>query len=163
MNCQTCGERPASVHLTQIVNNQVTTQHLCDRCAEEKGVETSSTVAKFPLSDFLASMGSGSKVDDPETQSAVKCGSCGSTIQDFRETGRLGCPGCYDAFRGHLKDLLRRLHGATRHVGSPYFGQTEEDSSVPSIFDLRQQLDRAVEREDFELAARLRDQIRGLE
>ena len=60
MQCDNCHDRPAAIHLTQIVNNSVTTLHLCEQCAAEKGVQTHASVEKkFPLSDFLASMGKG--------------------------------------------------------------------------------------------------------
>ena len=100
MKCDTCGERPASIHLTQIVNNDVTTVHLCEECAAEKGVKTDANVAKFPLSDFLASMGKGSAGLLPSRPSGAACPACGGTLQDFRDSGRLGCPTCYHTRAG---------------------------------------------------------------
>ncbi len=165
MQCDHCGERPAAIHLTQIVNNSVTTLHLCEACAAEKGVQTGATVAKFPLSDFLASMGKGAAGQLPAVTDDNPCGFCGATLKDFRETGRLGCPHCYASFEPHLRDLLRRLHGSSQHVGEVYLAPDalpvpqEEDR----LGDLRDQLRRAVEAENFELAAELRDRIRVLD
>lgn len=164
MQCDRCGERPASVHLTQIVNNDVTTVHLCDPCAAEKGVEPNASVAKFPLSDFLASMGKAGASDLPVGDDSVRCDSCEGTLKDFRETGRLGCPNCYAAFGHHLRDLLRRLHGSSHHVGEQYAGGGSTASHAAStIGSLRDQLRRAVESENFELAAELRDKIQVME
>ncbi len=164
MQCDECKERPAAIHLTQIVNDSVTTVHLCEQCAAEKGVQTAATVAKFPLSDFLASMGkgvSGQLLIDDDT---AECDYCGGTLHDFRESGRLGCPECYRKFSRHLRALLRRLHGASQHVGEKYVAvKAETEGGVASIGELRDQLRRAVESENFELAAELRDRIRVME
>lgn len=165
MQCDHCGERPAAIHLTQIVNNSVTTLHLCEVCAAEKGVQTGATVAKFPLSDFLASMGKGAAGKLPAVADETPCAFCGATLKDFRETGRLGCPHCYASFEPHLRDLLRRLHGSSQHVGEVYLPPhaAREEPAPDRLGDLRDQLRRAVEAENFELAAELRDRIRVLD
>ena len=164
MQCDRCSERPASVHLTQIVNNSVTTVHLCDQCAAGKGVQTSASVAKFPLSDFLASMGKGGGGEVTVGDDAALCDFCQGTLSDFRETGRLGCPHCYESFGQHLRDLLRRLHGSNQHVGEQYeSAQSTPQRPESKIGTLRDQLRKAVEVENFELAAELRDKIRVIE
>ncbi len=163
MQCDQCGERPAAIHLTQIVNDDVTTVHLCEQCAAEKGVQTGATVAKFPLSDFLASMGKGASTQLPIGDDTAECQSCGGTLQDFRDSGRLGCPQCYRTFVSHLRDLLRRLHGSSQHVGELYTASHSAVDAAPTVTELRAQLRRAVETENFELAADLRDRIRVIE
>jgi protein arginine kinase activator len=164
MQCDHCGERPAAIHLTQIVNNSVTQVHLCEVCAAEKGVHTSASIAKFPLSDFLASLGKGTTKTEAGPEAATPCNFCGATLADFRETGRLGCPHCYATFETHLRDLLRRLHGSSQHVGEVYLPPgTRAQEATRTLVDLRDQLRRAVEAENFELAAELRDRIRVLE
>jgi protein arginine kinase activator len=164
MQCDNCHERTAAIHLTQIVNNSVTTLHLCEHCAAEKGVQTNATVAKFPLSDFLASMRKGAAGALPPGGESEKCTFCGGTLQDFRDTGRLGCPHCYETFEHHLRSLLRRLHGSSQHVGEVYLAPLAAASdSHRMLLDLREQLRRAVDSENFELAAELRDRIRVLE
>jgi protein arginine kinase activator len=166
MDCDQCHEREAVIHLTQIVNEQVTTLHLCERCAAEKGVESTGSVAKSPLGTFLAAMGKG--LPEPTTLAAPgdrnACARCGATLQDFRETGRLGCAECYRSFEGPLRDLLRRLHGSTVHVGERYAqrGATPEDPQRREA-ELREQLRLAIETENFELAAELRDRLRVAE
>jgi protein arginine kinase activator len=168
--CEHCGERPAAIHLTTIVDNEVTEQHLCEICAAEKGVQTEATVAKFPLGDFLASMGKGAAAQLPADRDTGVCESCGATLQDFRDSGRLGCPHCYVTFETHLRTLLRRIHGASRHVGQAYVAPAVAGAAVPvpaeappALAELREALRRAVEAENFEQAARLRDEIRDLE
>lgn len=165
MQCDNCGERPAAIHLTQIVNNSVTTLHLCDQCAAAKGVQTGASVAKFPLSDFLASMGKGAAGTLPAVADSNPCAFCGATLKDFRETGRLGCPHCYASFEPHLRDLLRRLHGSSQHVGEIYLspGRSRTADAALRLNELKDQLRRAVDAENFELAAELRDRIRVLD
>jgi protein arginine kinase activator len=168
MRCEHCHEREAIIHLTQIQNAQVTTLHLCEPCAAEKGVETGAPSGKVPLQDFLATLGKGGG-GPAEAGTDVPCPACGATLQDFRQAGRLGCAECYTAFEGPLRDLLRRLHGSALHAGEAY---AVEPAAAPAhapavpagaLGDLRERLRHAIETEDFELAAELRDRIRVLE
>lgn len=164
MQCDNCQQREAQIHLTQIVDNAVTTVHLCEQCASEKGVQTGASVAKFPLSDFLATLGKGGTTALPAGADTTACDFCGGTLKDFRDTGRLGCPHCYETFAPHLRDLLRRIHGSSQHVGEVYLSPTAPaDDARRQVHELQENLRRAVETENFELAAQLRDQIRGLE
>jgi protein arginine kinase activator len=163
MSCDQCREREAVIHLTQIVNEQVTTLHLCEKCAAEKGVESPGSAVKTPLGSFLAAMGKAPE-QLPAPRSGDTCNRCGGTFQDFRETGRLGCSECYRAFESPLRDLLRRLHGSTHHLGERYAEREPAVAlEVPQAAELREQLRLAVETENFELAAELRDRLRVLE
>jgi protein arginine kinase activator len=164
MSCDQCHEREAVIHLTQIVNEQVTTLHLCERCAAEKGVESPGGVAKTPLGSFLAAMGKGLPETVPVARAGETCSRCGASLQDFRESGRLGCPECYHSFEAPLRDLLRRLHGSTHHVGERYAERDGSDTNGrQTTAELREQLRLAVETENFELAAELRDRLRVME
>lgn len=165
MNCDNCGSEDAVVHLTQIVNDQMSTYHLCEKCAAAKGLETSGVQSKFPLTDFLAQMGDEAEHEEEESgQQEDACGFCGLTFADFRETGRLGCPHCWSTFEPQLRNLLRRIHGATSHVGKVYLPPDPSASERQRRLEgLRRKLERAVETENFERAAELRDQIRDLE
>jgi protein arginine kinase activator len=166
MSCEQCHEREAVIHLTQIVNEQVTTLHLCERCAAEKGVESPGSTPKTPLGTFLAAMGQELPEQTPTPRSSENCPRCGGSLQDFRESGRLGCSDCYRTFEVPLRDLLRRLHGSTHHMGERY-ADREAAAPVPTprghAAELREQLRLAVETENFELAAELRDRLRVLE
>lgn len=161
MKCEDCGEREAQIHLTQIVDNSVSTVHLCDQCAVAKGVQTGFGTSS-PLNDFVASIGQSIAPLVPAGEDA-ECAGCHSTLGKFRESGKLGCPQCYDTFAAHLKDLLRRLHGSSQHAGKYYFG-LDSDADIPRrAAELRKQLERAIASENFELAAELRDQLQVLE
>lgn len=160
--CDNCGSTEAVVHLTQIVNNQMSTHRLCEKCAAEKGLEATPEPVNFPLTDFLAQMGSDSMSSGPASSEA--CPFCGLTFADFRETGRLGCPQCYETYSVHLQKLLRRVHGGTQHVGKVYLPPDPTSSDRERRLDaLKRRLQRAVDSEDFERAAELRDEIRSLE
>lgn len=164
MSCDQCHEREAVIHLTQIVNEQVTTLHLCERCAAEKGVESPAAAAKTPLGTFLGAMGKGLPESTPTPKSTDICPRCGGSLQDFRESGRLGCPQCWQVFEPALRDLLRRLHGSTHHLGERYAeGEPPRAGERVRVAELREQLRLAVETENFELAAELRDRLRVTE
>ena len=163
MVCDSCKEREAVINLTQVEHDTKVTLHLCEQCAQQKGVETGGAILKSPLGGFITAMGKGAAVL-PAAADGLRCGECGGTLRDFRETGRLGCAHCYQAFEPHLRDLLRRLHGSSQHVGERYDIPGERDADPRRrLLDLRDQLRRAVENENFELAAELRDRIRVLE
>jgi protein arginine kinase activator len=168
MTCDECKEREAVVHLTQIVNEQVNTIHLCEKCAAERGVESPALLTKTPLGTFLAAMGKPGTAD-AGTAVADRCPACGFTLADFRDAGRLGCSECYVTFGSQVRDLIRRLHGSTLHVGERYTGvgaagKAQQPARGPEEgADLRERLRRAVEEENFELAAELRDRLRTLE
>ena len=164
MLCDSCKERDAVINLTQVEHDSKVTLHLCEQCAQEKGVETGVAVLKSPLGGFITAMGKGATSAMPTPADGLRCSSCGATLKDFQDTGRLGCAECYQAFNAYLRDLLRRLHGSSQHVGEGYAppGEAEADPRH-RLLDLREQLRRAVENENFELAAELRDRIRVLE
>jgi protein arginine kinase activator len=155
MTCENCGEREAVVHLTQIEDSQVTTVHLCERCAAERGVEPP-PAGKTPLGSVLAAIGDAEAPDSAEVE---RCPGCGASFAHFRETGRLGCAECWIAFEAPLRDLVRRLHGSTVHVGERYVARGAS-AVVHTDEDLRERLRVAIETENFELAAELRDRLR---
>lgn len=161
MLCDQCHERDAVLNLTQIVENAVTQLHLCEKCAAERGIETTVSAPKHPLGDFLEEVQKQGLVHPAD---AARCPYCGTSLKDFRASGRLGCAQCYGAFEQSLRDLLRRVHGSAQHVGRTYAVPNpdllERDVSLGA---LRAQLQKAIESEEFETAARLRDEIRLLE
>ncbi len=162
MRCDHCHEREAVIHLTQVAADQAVQVHLCEKCAAEKGVEPAAALVKSPLGGFLAQLSPLGAAEAPGTE--LRCPRCGGGLADFRDAGRLGCPECWEAFAGPLTDLVRRLHGATRHVGERYAlpGTPEEGTRAasPTAARLREELRDAVAAEDFERAARLRDALR---
>jgi len=160
MLCDECGENEAIIHLTNIQNNQITTSHLCESCAAEKGMEPGITTGNLPLTDFLSQSGKSLT----QAAAAGPCAFCGMRLEEFKKKGRLGCPHCYVTYEIHLRNLLRRLHGASQHVGKVYLPPDPSDTQKQErLAGLRRKLDRAVESDDFEQAAQIRDMIRNLE
>lgn len=166
MICQQCETREAVVLLKKVEGGEVRELHLCERCAAERGVPPGEETAKTPLGAFLAAMGTDPVADSPLSAGAAlaECPGCGATLQDFRRTGRLGCADCWTTFEGPLRGLVRRVHGATRHVGEHYAAPGAEPADPADLLRrLREQLAAAVLDENFEVAAELRDRLRGLE
>jgi len=163
MLCDNCGKNEAEVHLTHIEDNEMKTVHLCPSCAAEKGLDAGSAGKNLPLTDFLAQMGQAA-LSDEEATIAGPCSYCHTTVDDFRRSGRLGCPHCYSIYETQLRAILRRIHGSTHHLGKVYVppASAAADQSA-RLVGLRRKLQRAVEAEDFERAAVIRDQIRELE
>jgi protein arginine kinase activator len=143
------------------VENAVTQLHLCEKCAAERGIESTVAGPKHPLGDFLQAVQQQSLTLPGD---AARCSYCGTSLRDFRASGRLGCAQCYGAFEQSLRDLLRRVHGSAQHVGRTYKVPNPEllERDV-SLGALRARLQQAIESEEFEAAAALRDEIRTLE
>lgn len=163
--CTQCQQREAVIRLTQVQDDQVVTLRLCERCAAERGVETGVGLSETPLGGFLAALGNvGAAVGPAAAGDVAVCPGCGGTLEDFRTSGRLGCAACWDAFAGALGPLVRRLHGAMHHAGSGYLPPGGPGTSgAGERARLEEQLGLAVATENFELAAELRDRLRGLD
>jgi protein arginine kinase activator len=165
--CSQCGERDGVIDLTHIEGGEVRVDHLCPKCAAEKGIQTLAAIADTPLGGLLAAIGGPSAVPGGVVGGGEVCAGCGATLQDFRDTGRLGCAECYSAFASPLRELLRRLHGSAHHTGTSYSPPGPPHGAIlaapESVEELRARLRRAVESEAFELAAELRDRLRERE
>jgi protein arginine kinase activator len=161
--CQICGKNPATVHYTEIHDNKMSEIHVCPHCAEEKGINAPQAKQKFDLADVIASMVDTMTNTDEERVGRVQCPRCGLLYSAFKETGRLGCADCYAAFQFQLRPLLRRIHGDTRHRGKSPSHDGESVSKSRQMQRLYDELHRAVEREEFERAAEVRDEIKRLE
>jgi len=161
MLCEACKQTHATVHLTEIVNDQMTELHLCEVCANQKGSQVES---HFGLADLLSGLADFGKAQEPEEIATKACPSCGMTYDDFRKVGRLGCAECYATFKRSLGSLLKRIHGSPLHLGkSPVRLLRSSRDSKMELLDLKRKLEGAIDQEEFEEAARLRDQIRRLE
>lgn len=162
MLCDNCKERDAVVHLTQIEEGEVRQHHLCEKCAAARGVETTVAMPKHPLAGLLQS--AQQQLPAAQQGDAVRCSFCSSSLRDFRASGRLGCARCYAAFEASLRELLRRVHGASKHTGRGYESPKPDLlQRASTLVELRDRLRRAIEQEQFEVAAEIRDRIRVLE
>ncbi len=159
--CQNCGKAPAKHHIKKWENNVEVDLALCDACAEAKGFAPTG-VKKGSLAETLGEMLDGLDGVAEGAVGSIQCGRCGLLYSTFRQTGRLGCPQCYIAFEKQLKPILRRVHGAVQHSGKAPAGDDEHAVRRRELKRIQDEMERAVAREEFELAARLRDEIRKL-
>lgn len=161
MLCELCKQTQATVHLTEIVNEQMTELHLCEICANQKGAQVES---HFGLADLLSGLADyGKTQDSPEEITSKTCPGCGMSYEDFRKVGRLGCAECYGTFKRSLGSLLKRIHGSPIHLGKAPVRSVRPAKAKSELADLKRKLEEAIDGEAFEDAARLRDQIRRLE
>jgi len=161
MLCDICGKNQATVHLTEILNDQMSELHLCEECARQKSMAMEQ---QFGLSDLLAGMADSEKPEkETETIKNLKCPNCGLTYADFKKTGRLGCGVCYNTFSRYLGPLLKRIHGSTQHTGKSPLKVSNSLRKGIDIQTLRTRLQNAIQAEAFEEAAKLRDQIKEAE
>lgn len=168
MLCDKCGKNPATVHYKQVVNGQVSEQHLCGQCAAGSGVYPE--FGELDLNKLFSS------AVRSERKSAA-CPLCGMTLAEFRQSGRIGCSRCYEVFREALQPMIKRYHGERRHKGKikrPLrFAPDSNELLSPPEGDganktyeklaLQKQLAELVESERFEDAVKVRDRIRALE
>lgn len=167
MLCQDCNNNDATIHLTQIVNNEKVVLNLCKDCAEKRGFHSPFEQMPFPLAEIVSGMVGPIKQQkkgkkNKAIQSDLKCSNCGLTFAEFGQAGRLGCPKCYSAFKPELTNLLRRIHGSADHRGHVAETPTEDLKYIREDKKLRDELKKAIEDENFEVAAELRDRIREL-
>jgi protein arginine kinase activator len=160
--CQICKSRPAKVHYTEIVNSNMVAMNLCLECAEEKGIEVQKS-GSYGLGDLVAGLIDTTVDTESERISKVRCPTCGYQYSDFKKIGRLGCPDCYTAFESQLVAVLRHVHGSTQHAGKKATRVGERAVIRERVAALREELTEAIQDEDYERAASLRDEIRALE
>lgn len=160
--CQLCKSRPAKIHYTEIVNNNMVTLELCVECAEEKGIDVQKS-GPYGLGDLVAGLIDTAVDGESDRIGKVRCPGCGYNYSDFKKIGRFGCPQCYEAFEVQLTPLLRHVHGGTKHAGKHRKQTGERVSVLRRVSELKEDLTRAIASEDYERAALLRDEIREIE
>ena len=155
MKCHHC-DKQATVHLTQILNGQMHKMDLCEGCAQAKGVTNPENLSIGNLMDKAG-------IDTDTPNASMTCESCGTSHQDFKKGGRLGCEACYHVFRPILDPLLDGMHAGTKHLGKIPAGSESRVKFERSLSEIKSELQFAIEEEDFEKAAQLRDRLKELE
>jgi len=174
--CERCKKKEATVAISRITNEKKEKIHLCSDCAAEEGYFAWSFEPQFPVHSLLKSLikdmsGTAAASRLPSGDVVPHCPNCGRSYSDFSRTGFLGCGECYEVFTDTIKPLLRRIQGGTVHRGGrPSQPENTERSDVRKVLDsrqkiegLRKQLKKAVDKEEYERAAELRDMITELE
>ena len=158
IKCSLCG-KPATVHLTQIINNKIHKVDLCEDCAKAKGV---TDPAGFSLADLLIKGALNNETTTEGEGGGIVCPACGFSQQDFKKIGRFGCPKCYEAFRPMLAPLLGSMHKGVTHTGKVPQHALDRRSIYDRLTKLEMELDLAIKTERYEDAARFRDEIRQI-
>ncbi len=158
MECDVCKQDNASIFLTQVVEGKIRKVNLCSGCAEAKGV---TDPTGYDLAEMLKGMGEQSV--QKKSSRGDSCPNCGFSQADFKKTGRMGCSECYTIFTDGLEGLLKAMHKGTRHKGKVPHGLLPEKQKEDQIEALQRQLSTSIENEDYEEAAKIRDQLRQLE
>lgn len=165
--CDDCQKAIASIHIMDLRNGSVVGhQHFCVACAESAGVVQPKTPIKFSTTEILEDLLGGLKSpsrDKKGGEDEPGCPGCGMTASDFKMRGRLGCPRCYEVFRSSLLPLLERVHDGTSHRGR-FPGRTAIDlAGSDTLTDLRRRLENAIQEENYEEAAQIRDELQQAE
>lgn len=158
MICDVCKNNQATVFLTQIVDGKMQKVNLCESCSKDKGV---TDPTGFALADLLLGLGAAQEME--RGGNAGKCPVCGFGQADFKKTGRLGCATCYETFAEGLGPLLKGMHKGTVHVGKVPGRLALSMERESRLIDLQRDLKTAVSDENYESAAKIRDQIRDSE
>lgn len=162
MLCQECGKEPATMHFTKIVNGDITELHFCENCAKqykEFDFDTSFSFHKFLTGLIDNIQGEPVKVNHKE----LKCDSCGMSYSNFRQIGKFGCPDCYKSFESKLNPLFKEVHGHANHTGKIPRRAGGAIGVKKEITRLKNDLDFLVKSEQFEEAAKVRDEIKKLQ
>ncbi len=161
MLCDECGSNAACVHMIKVLNGVKTEKHLCEACASSAGEACFSNGIHFSVNDLVKAIFS-QELDDA-TAPQLACPNCGMDFTDFGRSGKIGCSVCYGIFHEQLDPILRRVHGTSCHTGKVPVKAGNAVRLRLKVKGLRQDLDRSVQCEDYENAAKLRDSIRLLE
>jgi len=183
MQCEICKNKTATVHVTEIVDGQRSESHLCQNCAQKEGITIKNQLS---LNELLSSLIAAHQQADEqgESESQMSCPDCGMTMEIFRKQALLGCPKDYEIFGKSLEQIIEKAHdgnlthkgkipaGAAQSAGGGDTSKEKEEvknknktdsTGSPQVEELKKQLEKAVRDEDYELAAKLRDQLKALQ
>ena len=157
MLCDICHKNIATVHLTEIVNDKVVEMHICQNCTK---IKTQELKDNLTIPELLTGLIDAAEA--PRKEISLKCPFCGLTYADFKKKARLGCGRCYSVFKVQILPLLKKIHGSLTYTGKST-ACAQKDSLLGSVKELKARLERAVKLEEYEEAARLRDELKKLD
>jgi len=167
MKCDRCDNK-ATVHEVTVTGGKKQEKHLCEQCARNEGLVVQPTepinalLTKFIMAPTLA--GKAARPAPTPAAPSPACASCGMTWGQFKQHGLLGCPECYTSFEALLSPLIERAQeGATHHIGKTPKRAGASIDRQRLLRSLRKELAEAIEKEQYERAAALRDEIRTAE
>lgn len=154
MLCQNCNKNEANMHMKRIINGNAAEVHLCADCARSLGYGES--FRGFGLGELLGDL----FLKSEQSGGALRCPSCNKSFEEIAADGKLGCAECYNTFSDRLMPSLLKIHGKCSHIGKHPL--SSESGSRVSVESLKSELSQAVEHQDYERAAVLRDRIHDL-
>lgn len=167
MLCENCQERPATLHFTKIINGEKNEYRLCEACAKEKGEMLSPKDSDFSFQDLLSGLLNFDQVvsgqSNTTTTDSLRCESCGLNFNQFKKTGKFGCADCYQYFEPRLEPIFRRIHGNIQHSGKVPLRSGKNIKLKKEVTQLKAKLQQKILTEEFEEAAKIRDEIKTLE
>ena len=164
MLCQNCGKNEATTHIKRVVNGETAETHLCVSCAEHLGYGDMFSGFGFNLDGLFGGL-LGEGLALPGAEREEKCPKCGYTFYDIVKSGKVGCADCYRKFYDKLLPSLQRIHGKIKHTGKQAMipVQRSAEPKINPISKLKEDLQKAIEEQNFEQAAVLRDRIKEME
>ncbi|MCM1364462.1 MAG: UvrB/UvrC motif-containing protein [Faecalibacterium sp.] len=166
MLCQNCSKREATTHIKRVVNGEATETHLCHECAQSLGYNGLFNNFSLSIPNIFSSFFGDSSFALTGARTE-RCEKCGCSFDDIVRTGMVGCADCYEKFFDKLLPSIQRIHGKSKHAGKIPDIQTEkkvikEKTTEEKIAELEVQMQKAIESQNFEQAAIIRDQIKEL-
>lgn len=162
MKCQRC-EKSATFHITELTGGKPQELHLCEEHARQYLTESDGDQQGGNLAGALAQQLVGGTAEELAQLDQKACPICGITFFEFRNQGRLGCPHDYICFQKELDPLIMNIHGESSHVGKRPRRATSGSDEQTQLIRLRREMKDAIQRENYERASQLRDQIRQIE
>ncbi|MDF7805999.1 UvrB/UvrC motif-containing protein [Pontiellaceae bacterium B12219] len=162
MKCECCKKTDATIHLTQVIDGEVKKLNLCQVCAQQNGIDLNSPIS---ITDVLLGLGNPSADADKKSEGSefdLSCSRCQMTRSEFKKRARLGCPECYKAFMGELSAITHAMHHSRQHVGKIPARQGNAARVTALIAALQKDIETAISKEEYEIAANLRDKIRSI-
>ncbi len=177
MMCQNCGKNEVTFKFTQVINGVKKEMNLCDKCARELGLKDMNFSMPISFSSFLGDFFNDytdNLLPSFMGTQTVQCKNCGTTFDDFINSGEFGCSDCYDLFEDRISPILKNLQGANRHVGRGYkeladkadkekVNKKEVNKEETKLEKLQKDLQKAIKDERYEDAAKIRDEIKKLD
>lgn len=193
MLCQKCNKKVATVFISTIVNGKNTQMYLCTDCAKELHDNMNPDIKiPFPINDILTNMELSEDTinewinefkdmedkgqieelvqhENPETlqhnnqHEDITCNFCNTSSDEYKKTGKLGCGKCYSTFRKQLKPIIEGIYGYSEHIGKFPKNEFKDTEIVKTVEQLKEKLNMAIQEEEYEQAAKLRDEILQLE
>ena len=174
MICQVCKNNNATIHYKTNLNGKQTELYLCAECAKKHGITKKAAFEPIDVidgffgkstDDIFSGLFAGMMNDatPKSVNEPAVCKVCGMRFSDFLHGGKIGCSECYNAFSASLSSTIKRIHGNVEHCGKIPEGKKNEMSEKKKLESLRAKLTEAIEKQEYEMAAKYRDEIREIE